>query len=200
MQPQRFGSGVGWEEGEGEAQGSPSEFLLHFLTGDGRKQGPCKARAPLSISLSRGKLFLCKARLEIPRITRSLMNLPQPNLRAQTKGEGESSTGTCSAFPTFLSCSLFPSRSLEPGGTFISWLYIKILSGFPTGAQQEEWGYTGSGEGPSWLPKSTLTSPRRCSHELWCVSTVAPHIIASYLGQGMVLLLRACTLFSTMGP
>lgn len=192
---------MGWEEGEGEAQGSPSAFLLHFLTRDGRKQGPCKAPAHLSRYLSRGRLCLCKTRLEIPREMSSLMNLPQPSPRAQTKGEeGESSTGTCSVFPTFLS-SLFPSQSLEPGGAFTSWSYIQILPrAFPAGAQQEEWGCTGSHEEPSWLPKSTLTSPERCSQELWCVSTAAPHIIASYLGQGMILLLSACTLFSTMGP
>lgn len=41
---------------------------------------------------------------------------------------------------------------------------------------------------PFWLWKSTLASPRRCSHQLWSVSTAALHLIVSYLGQGVILL------------
>lgn len=157
-------------------------------------------------------MCLQKMRLEIPGETSSLMNLPQPSFQAQTKGERESSTGTWFVFPTFLSSSLFPLLPIQAlgqvRGSSVSCTSIFSLDFFPpepgkkngTAGSMHNESSPGSHEGPFWLSKSMLASPKRCSYELWYVSTGALHVIVSYLEQGVILLLCACTVFSTMGP
>lgn len=102
-----------------------------------------------------------------PQDNMSLTSLLHPNPQAQTRAEGESSTGTVQFSPIF-----FPLSSPHKARWGIP-LLVEHQDSPSSFSHLSSAGRVGGEQAlmRDPLPKSTLTSPKRCSRELWFVST-----------------------------